>query len=52
MQHVGGRLTGCGKDAAPLLFTQRRGEDDKVELLGTQKNPTFGQSGCLRFHIH
>jgi hypothetical protein len=47
--HAVGRLTGCGKDAATFRFTQRRGEDDKIELLGTQKNPTFGQSGCLRF---
>jgi hypothetical protein len=49
MQHVDGRLTGCGKDAAPLRFTQLCGNDDEVELLGTQKNLNFRHSGCLRF---
>jgi hypothetical protein len=49
MQHVDGRLTGCGKDAAPLRFAQLCGNDDKVEFLCTQKNLSFRHSGSLRF---
>jgi len=49
MQHVGRRLSDRRKDAALLRFTQPCGDDDEVELLGTQKNFNFGRSGCLRF---
>jgi hypothetical protein len=48
-KHAGGGFTDCGKDADPLRFAQLCGNDDKVELLGTQKNLSFRHSGCLRF---